>query len=458
MSKIELPHNFIPRPYQEPLYDYMTKPTAMTKEYGDRRAGKRATMVWHRRTGKDKTCLADHVFPAMFERVGAYHYYFPTAADGRAILWDGMDKDGFPFMKHLPDKLIARKDQQQMKIITVNGSIFQIIGTDRTERVGTNPVGSVFSEFSKQNPKWWDLVRPILAENGGWAIFNQTPRGKNHAYRLFRMAQTNPDWFSELLTVDDTHAISLKAIDAERKAGMTEALIQREFYCSWDMGVEAAFYAKVMSSLYKQGRITNELSYNDSLPVYSVCDPGFHWPWGLFQIRSGEPVFIRAWQEIGMGVEDHAQALKDLQKEYGYRYAKHFAPIDTEKNNAYKAVAGKSLKDHALENGLEFTILPLEHRVYDGIERTRQFLFTCWFIKADCEILLDALETYQSAEIKTVSTETQPVYTGMPADTWANHMADMVRYASMAVKKGLAFGSATKNRDRWRQLKAEHGN
>ena len=50
-----------------------------------------------------------------------------------------------------------------------------------------------------QNPRWWELVRPILAENGGWAIFNWTPRGKNHAYRMDRMARGNPRWFYQMV-------------------------------------------------------------------------------------------------------------------------------------------------------------------------------------------------------------------------------------------------------------------
>jgi len=31
-----------------------------------------------------------------------------------------------------------------------------------------------------QDPRAWDFIRPILAENGGLAVFNFTPRGANH--------------------------------------------------------------------------------------------------------------------------------------------------------------------------------------------------------------------------------------------------------------------------------------
>jgi len=99
--------------------------------------------------------------------------------------------------------------------------------------MGTNPVGCVFSEYSLQKPGGWDLVRPILADNGGWALFNSTPRGLNHLYEIYQMARREPDWFCELLTVDETGAITVEQIDKERRAGMPESLVQQEFYCDF---------------------------------------------------------------------------------------------------------------------------------------------------------------------------------------------------------------------------------
>ena len=86
---LTLPHNYIPRDYQLPFWQAM--------ESGK----KRAICVWHRRAGKDKT-FTNYCFQQMAERVGIYYYYFPTQTMGRKILWDGMDKDGFRFLEHLP--------------------------------------------------------------------------------------------------------------------------------------------------------------------------------------------------------------------------------------------------------------------------------------------------------------------------------------------------------------------
>ncbi|HKZ39413.1 MAG TPA: hypothetical protein VJ044_00535, partial [Candidatus Hodarchaeales archaeon] len=140
---------------------------------------KRAVCVWHRRAGKDKTLL-NLCVKKMMERVGTYYYFFPTYEQGRKILFEGIDKDGFKFLDHIPKETRKRTTSQPMCVELINGSTLWIIGTDKIDSiVGTNPVGTIWSEYSLQDPKAWGYIRPILEENGGWAVFNFTSRGKN---------------------------------------------------------------------------------------------------------------------------------------------------------------------------------------------------------------------------------------------------------------------------------------
>jgi phage terminase large subunit len=54
----------------------------------------------------------------------------------------------------------------------------------------------VFSEWSLAKPEAWTYMRPILAENGGWAVFIWTPRGRNHATTPSTRAAKDPNWFT----------------------------------------------------------------------------------------------------------------------------------------------------------------------------------------------------------------------------------------------------------------------
>lgn len=240
MSSFRLPHNFRPRSYQLPVLKAL--------DGGLRRA----SCVWHRRSGKDKTFL-NYMIKEMPRRVGTYYYFFPNYNQGRKILWDGIDRDGFKYTHHFPSWFVKKTNNTEMKIETVCGSIFQIIGTDNIDTImGTNPVGCVFSEYALQDPAAWDYISPILVENGGWAVFNFTPRGRNHGWLLHNKARHSDAWFQETLTIDDTRrpdgspVITPEMIQAERERGMDEALILQEYWCSFDAHLESCFFGEAL--------------------------------------------------------------------------------------------------------------------------------------------------------------------------------------------------------------------
>lgn len=227
MKAIDLPYDFEPRDYQRPLWDALA--------VGD---CKRAITVWPRRNGKDLTAVNVLTVKA-FQRVGLYLYVAPYQVQARSIIWTGMDGGGRPFLDYIPKELVAKKLNQQMEVHLVNGSIIRILGSDNPDAlVGTNPVGIIFTEYSLHKDQVWDYLRPILAENGGWALFNGTPRGMNHFHKMFHSALENDNWFTQYLTAADTGYPSAEEIDEERKSGMAESLIEQEFYVSWNASSE----------------------------------------------------------------------------------------------------------------------------------------------------------------------------------------------------------------------------
>lgn len=239
--EITIPHQFKPRDYQMPLLRALDSGI------------KRAVIVWHRRSGKDKTCF-NYMIKKAFERKGTYFYLLPTARQAKKVIWDNIDNDGFKMLDHIPKELTTNVNSVEMKVTLKNGSIIQLIAADEFDKsgVGTNPVGVVFSEYSINRPEVWDFVRPILKVNGGWAIFNFTPRGTNHAHKILQIARNEPDWFSEVLTIDDTHILTEEDMEKERREGMSEDLIEQEYYCKFIEGA-GSFFRNVDACVY-QGR------------------------------------------------------------------------------------------------------------------------------------------------------------------------------------------------------------
>ena len=218
-KKIQLPNGWVPRKHQLPLWHYIDS------------GGLRAAVVWHRRAGKDSTGLNLTACQA-HKRIGTYWHLLPEAAQGRKAIWDGIDKNSRRIIDQVfPEELRARTIDNEMKIELKCGSFWNVVGSDNyNSLVGSNPIGVVLSEYSLGDPAAWDYLRPILAENGGWAMFLYTPRGANHGKKLFDMAKANPKWFAEILTVDDTLIIPPETIAEEIASGMDDDMVQQEYF------------------------------------------------------------------------------------------------------------------------------------------------------------------------------------------------------------------------------------
>jgi len=408
MPSITLPYNFEPRDYQLPLLSALDQ------------GKKRLVCVWHRRAGKDKT-LINIIAKKMLGRVGAYYYFFPTYNQGRKVIWNGMDRNGFKFINHIPIPLRKRVDNQQMLIETINGSIFQVVGTDNIDSVvGTNPVGNVFSEYSLQNPRAWDFVRPILAENGGWAIFNYTPRGNNHGKTLFDMASSDPEhWFCQKLTVDDTKAINPEILEQERqeiiKKDGNDAHFMQEYYCSFEVPLQGAYYGNQLMVAEKEGRITN-VPWEPTLKVNTYWDLGIGDATAIwFEQTVGHEVRIIDYYENSG--ESLGHYIKYLQSK-PYVYGEHFAPHDIE---VRELSSGKSRLETARELGINFRIQP-KLPIDDGIDAVRNILPRCWFDKERTERGLNALKSYHKEW-----DEDNKVYRSRPEHDWSSHGADAFR-------------------------------
>lgn len=245
---ITLPYNFTPREYQYPLLRY----------YDEVPRRQRAFILAHRRTGKD--LLAWNILiKETQKRVGTYWHVLPLLNQARKIIWTGSTKDGIPFLDFIPPPLIASKRDDDMSIRLTNGSLIQLVGADRIDSlIGSNPVGVNLSEFAVMKPSVWDYLSPILNENDGWANFITTPRGRNHAFELFKgmvdaVNNKGAKYFVQVLTVDDTRkpatdqkgnvildghgrpvmipVINYEAIQEQRDLNVPEEIIQQEYYC-----------------------------------------------------------------------------------------------------------------------------------------------------------------------------------------------------------------------------------
>lgn len=415
-----------PRFYQHKFLD------AMMYDYN------RAVLIWHRRAGKEITCWNLMIFKAIHDRVGTYVYFFPTSRLGRRILWDGANKDGKRFLDYIPKHLIkGNTNSVEMKVELTNGSVIQIVGTDSIINVGINPIGCVFSEFSLQDPKAWQYIRPILRENDGWAVFNGTPRGRNHLYDMYTMAKRQEDWFAQKLTIDDTNVLSASDMEKEKQEGMSDDLIQQEYYCSFDLGVEGSYYAKYLNKAELEKRV-GRVPYDPSTKVHTAWDLGISDSTTIvfFQIIGNEIHIIDYYENQGEGLDHYAKIINQRD----YLYGDHWAPHDIEVREL--GAGGISRRQSAQKLGIRFRIVP-RHSPLDGIEAVRGIFPRLWIDDDKCKYLIKCIENYHKKYNEKLS-----VYSDNPTHDWSSHCADAVRYMAVTLK-------LSKNESRMTEEEAE---
>lgn len=407
-------NRFKPRPYQLPIFDAIEN-----KEY------RRVLAILPRRAGKD-VCGLNLVLRAALKRVGVYYYIFPTYAQGKKVIWDSINNDGVKFLDYIPKELVKSMNSQEMKITLTNGSLIQIVGSDNFDSLmGTNPRGVIFSEYSLQDPRAYQYIRPILTANDGWALFLSTPRGKNHLWELYQIALNSPEWFCLKLTVEDTNHIDMYEIDKERAEGiMSEDLIQQEYYTSFTMGVEGSYYAKYLDRMRVKGQI-GIVPHEAGFKVHTAWDIGVRDSTCVifFQVIGHTIRIIDCYEKNKEGLEHY---IKVINQKDEYNYGRHFAPHDI---RVKEWGLGMTRIEKARQLGLNFTMAP-DVSVEDGIESVRSAFSKIWIDAKQCALLIKALENYRQEYDARKKT-----YKDYPLHDWSSHFADCMRYLCISLPK-----------------------
>jgi len=409
VPRFTIPNGYVPRPYQLPVWEALEE------------GCKRAVCVWHRRAGKDLS-LIHYCATQAFERIGLYWHLFPTYSQARKAIWEGRDRAGVRFLDAFPGELVVRKRDDDMTLWLANGSIYQCVGTDHIDRLmGANPIGIIVSEYSLQNPAAWDLLRPILAENGGWAVFIYTPRGRNHGHALYQRAKNNPKWFCEKLTVDDSGAIPQEVIDEER-ADMDEPKFLQEYYCSFDAPLEGSYYGETLAWMVEQepSRIVDYDLWVPDQPVYTGWDLGY---------ADATAIWFAQWTRDGVRLIDYEQDqgkaidyYVKLLREKPYVYTDALLPHDA---GQHSLQTGSTTLEQLRNLGVRAMLQP-RVPLNDQHAAVRLMLRRSWIDERPhkCEMGLNALREYTKKPMEGERTpDGKPIFYDTPMHNWASHGA-----------------------------------
>jgi hypothetical protein len=181
-------------------------------------------LVAGRRFGKTELALAELFRAAKSSPNQLVWYVAPSEKLAKRIIWRRLKK--------ITHRLWAGKpSEQDLAIPLRNGSLIVVKGgfnPDSLRGEGLDFV--VLDEAADLKPDAWTYsLRPSLADRQGRALFIGTPKGRNHFFHYFELAQSHPDdWASFQFTTEQGGIVTKSELDSAGRA-MDANVFRQEF-------------------------------------------------------------------------------------------------------------------------------------------------------------------------------------------------------------------------------------
>jgi phage terminase large subunit len=389
----------------------------------------RLMAVWHRRAGKDEVVL-NAMRHLAWNDPGTYWHCFPEQKQARKAIWNGVNghTGRRRILEAFPEVIIKRMQDDDMFIELTNGATFQLIGSDRYDStVGSGPKGIAYSEWALSNPAAWAYHSPMIRETKGFAAFITTPRGRNHAKTMIDRALKSDDWFGEILTVEDTGALTpselvealAEYVDLHGE-DLGRALYEQEYLCSFNAAILGAFYGREMALVRSEGRIRAFEPF-PGIPVHRAWDIGVKDDTSIwwFQVVNGALLIIDCYSASGAGVEHYAEIVHGKPYADGTDFVPHDAKVK-------EWGSGRTRIEAMQACGLKPKLVTLAGKL-DGINAARLTLKRCIFHERCEDLGIAALEQYRREW-----DDEKKTFKANEVHDWTSHLADAFRYLSLA--------------------------
>lgn len=384
-----------------------------------------AVVVAHRRCGKTVSCINDLIYRALIEdkEHGQYAYVAPYYSQAKNIAWD--------YLQRYSNPVLAKANQSELWVELVNGAKIKLYGADNPDSLrGLYLDGVVLDEYADMRPRMWgEIIRPLLADRMGWAVFIGTPKGHNAFYDVFTNATKDSRWFAKTLRASQTGLLPNSELE-DAQASMSPDQYEQEFECSFEAAIMGAFYGKEMRVLTDAKRITT-VEYDKMFPCHTAWDLGYSDDTAIwwYQVVYGELRILDYHSSNGHQVSYYTDLLNSKEREFGYKYGYHHLPHDARAKTL--ASGGKSIIEQ-ISSKIPLNTLKIvpSLSLQDGIQATRLALMRSWFDAEKCQDGIECLRQYQREY-----DEDKKVFRDKPKHDWTSHGADAFRMLAIAWKE-----------------------
>jgi len=403
------------------------KPRAVQKEIYDN-LQRFNVLVCHRRMGKTVLCLHTILRKALEckEKSPRYAYIAPLFRQAKQVAWDYLKE--YSTNAFADSGAAVKIYENELRVDLPNGARIQLYGADNPDALrGIYLDGVVLDEYGIMKPGLWgEVVRPLLTDRMGWAIFIGTPNGHNEFYDRYQFALSNPGWFACVKRASDTGVVDPAELEQAREE-MEPEEFEQEFECSFEAAIRGSFYGELMRDAEEDGRI-GSVPYDPAVLVQTAWDLGSSDDTAIwfFQNTGQEVHFIDYLAESGKPLDFFTKIV--LEKEYAYQ--DHILPHDAK---AHHLGMNRTIEEQLRASLQTVTVLPRES-LENGIQNSRNLIRKSWFDRVNCERGIESLKQYRR-EYDT----SRKVFKTQPIHDWSSHGADAFRYAAQGKQDKFVF-------------------
>lgn len=414
MERVALKIPYTPRPLQLRFHEERTR---------------FCVLLCHRRFGKTVAAVNDMLREGIRSGRKDFRgaYIAPYRNQAKAVAWD--------YLKHFAGVIPGvAVNESELRCDLPNGARIRLFGAENADALRGMYLDDLVLDEPADIPRevWTRMLRPMLADRKGRALFCGTPNGtENLFYDVWEEAGGgDPLWSRFRFPASETGYIDADEL-ASARAGMGPDEYAQEFECSFAAGVRGAYYAALLDAAEAAGRIRS-VPVDPALPVHTAWDLGMDDATAIwfFQVEpGGDWRMVDYYDDSGEGLAHYAGVLQRR----GYLYGRHIAPHDI---RVRELGTGKSRLETAAALGVKFDVAPSLPPA-DGINAVRLKLPRMWFDAEKCKGGVRALRAYRK-----VWRSKEETYSDRPLHDWTSHAADALRYGVTGWKTALDLSDA----------------
>ena len=231
-------------------------------------------------------------------------YLAPTYRQAKMIAWKKLKK------KLIDLNWVAKINESELTILLKNDSVISLKGADAYDSLrGAGLDGLILDEAAVIDPKaWFEVLRPMLSDKQGKALFITTPAGMNWFYELYQNYLEDPNnWESFSFTTLEGGNVPAEEI-AQAQRDLDVRTFRQEYLATFETFSGRVYYA------FDRKENVKAIENPDTSVIYVGMDHNIDPMSAVIAVRQGDSLYVI--DEIRLFSSNTKEAVDEIASRY----------------------------------------------------------------------------------------------------------------------------------------------